>query len=100
MDENQLAAKVLEIETEGKSRHGDAWGKYVDAIARANSNNPQLGAAMKEVLGQPDPCAIIAAGGREALINLADQGDEAADRTYAKIREAERQEYRTLRGRR
>jgi hypothetical protein len=76
--------RVQQIEAEGKSHFGPTWDTYINAIGRVNgANQQQLATAMREVLATDDPTSVIAAGGREALINLADGGDEAADRAYA-----------------
>jgi hypothetical protein len=106
MDEHQLAARVQQVEAEGKSRFGDDWSKYVSAIGKVAGGNPQqLGAAMREVLSQNDPATIVQQAGREALANLASGNvggvpDAEAERQWSAIRDRERREWRTLKGHR
>jgi hypothetical protein len=101
MDENEkLAQRVQAVEADGKVRFGESWNKYISAIGKAAGGNPNLGAAMVEVLKQPDPAQVIAESGREALLNLSDNGDDQASRDYFLIRERERSEWRAMKGRR
>jgi hypothetical protein len=83
---DDLVRRAEQVEQEGRTRYGDDWSKYVDAIGRMNPNGiaPE---AMHAVLGQQNAADILAAGGKEALVNLSDAGDREAEREYAKIRE-------------
>jgi hypothetical protein len=100
MNENeQLVARVQRVQAEGEEKYGtDRWGTYISAISRANPQGiPDQ--AWGPILDRPDACDVIAAGGREALITMATNGDREADRTYSQMREKERKEFRLLRGR-
>ena len=93
-----LAARAQQTEIEGRQRYGDeTWVEYIAAIARQNPKGVP-GDAVKVVLATEDPAAAFATIGRELLIGQADT-DEAAARSYAKIREAERTAHKVSRGR-
>jgi hypothetical protein len=97
-DDQQFVARVQRVDEEGRQRYGDQWGVLLDAISKQNPqgiNND----VMAHVVAQPNAADILAAGGRDAMINLATAGDQHADRAYSQMREAERREYRLLKGR-
>jgi hypothetical protein len=97
-DDQQFVARVQKVDDEGRQRFGDDWGKFIDAIGRANPqgiNND----VMAHVVSQPNAADILAAGGKEAMIAMASNGDREADRAYSQIRNEERRQYRLLRGR-
>jgi hypothetical protein len=98
MSDEQFVQRVQQVDEEGKQRFGDDWGQYVTAIGRANPGGiaPE---AWRQVLTTPDPAAIIAQGGKEALVNLSDAGDKEAEYAYNEIRQRERKHYRLMRGR-
>jgi hypothetical protein len=98
MSDDDLTRTVERVEQDGKSRFGDAWGQYISAIGKVHGGHPKLGEAMREVLSQADPAAVIAQSGRESLIALADSDDEA-NRSYSEIRQRERDHYRLMKGR-
>jgi hypothetical protein len=94
---DELIRRAEQVEAEGRSKYGDSWGKYVDAISKVNPNGVDP-AAMHQVLSQSNAADILAAGGRTAMIALADT-DEIASRDYARMRDQERKEHRLSRGR-
>jgi hypothetical protein len=96
---DELVRRVEQVEADGKARYGENWPTLISAIDRAAGGNPQLGAAIHQVLSEPDPAAILAQSGREALVNMASNGDKEAEYTYGKMREAERQAWRRYKGR-
>jgi hypothetical protein len=99
MSDEQFVQRVQQVDQEGRQRFGDDWGRYMDAIGRANAGNSQLGTVLQHVVAQPNATDLIAAGGRDAMINLATNGDDAANRAYSQMREAERREHRLSKGR-
>jgi hypothetical protein len=98
-DEQQFVQRVQQVDQEGRQRFGDDWGRFMDAIGRANAGNSQLSAALQHVIAQPNATDVIAAGGKEALITLATNGDDQANRTYSEMRANERREHRLSKGR-
>jgi hypothetical protein len=95
---DELARRAEQVEAEGRSKYGENWSKYVDAIGRVLPNNvtPE---AWRQVLDQADAVDRIAAGARDVMIALASDGDDQANRTYSQMREEERREYRLLKNR-
>jgi hypothetical protein len=95
---DELVRRAEQVEQEGRQRYAEDWPKFVDAISRMNPNGiaPE---AMHAVLGQQNAADILAAGGKEALINLSDAGDKEAEYIYNEIRQRERKSHRLLRGR-
>jgi hypothetical protein len=95
---DELVRRVQKVEQEGAEKYGDQWQTYISAISRANpAGIPDE--AWKPILDRPDAADVIAAGGREALINMATNGDDQANRAYSQMREAERREHRLSKGR-
>jgi hypothetical protein len=95
---DELIRRAEQVEAEGRSKYGESWGKFVDAISRVNPNGIPA-EAMHQVLSRSDAADVFAAGGREAMINMASNGDREADRAYSLMRNEERRQYRLLRGR-
>lgn len=95
---DDLVARVQQLDEEGRQRFGDEWSKYIDAIGRANPSGiaPE---AWRQILARQDAADLVVAGGREALVNMATNGDKEAEYTYGKIREQERQNWRRYKGR-
>jgi hypothetical protein len=95
---DDLENRAAQVEREGQARFGDGWPKLVNAISRANPGGvaPE---SMRQVLAQPNAADVIAAAGRDFLIDAATNGDRQSERDYSEIREKERAAHRRLKGR-
>jgi hypothetical protein len=93
---DELTRRAEQVEAEGRSKYGENWGKMVDTLGRVlpSDVSPE---AWRQVLGQADAADRIAAGAKDIMIALASDGDDAANRTYSQMREAERKEHRLMR---
>jgi hypothetical protein len=98
-DAEALAAKAKDMEETGKQRYGEHWGQAISAISRNMPRDVNGADVLKEVLKRPDPAGLLFAAGREALIAEASEGNFDSERTYAKMRQEEREAYRISRGR-
>jgi hypothetical protein len=98
MNENeQLVARVERVQREGEEKYGSQWNRYIGAIRQANPKGIS-DEVWRHVLSQENAADLIAAGGRTAMIALADT-DDTVSRAYSEMREAERKEYRLMKGR-
>jgi hypothetical protein len=98
MNENeQLVARVERVQREGEEKYGSQWNRYIGAIGQANPKGIS-DEVWRHVLSQENAADLIAAGGRTAMIALADT-DDTVSRAYSEMREAERKEYRLMKGR-
>jgi|SRR5271154_4237671 len=88
--------RAAQIETEGRTRFGDDWPRLLGAISKTPGLNQ---AALLEVMKQGNAVDLLAAAGRDSLINQASDGDRQADTTYSELRTREREKFRRLRGR-
>jgi hypothetical protein len=95
---DDLENRAVQIDREGQTRYGDSWPKLMNAISRANPNGiaPE---SLRQVLAQPNAADVIAAAGRDFLIDAATNGDRQSEREYSEIREKERTAHRRLKGR-
>ena len=79
---DDLESRAAAVERDGQARFGDGWPKLVNAIARANPNGiaPE---SLRQVLAQPNAADVIAAAGRDFLIDAATNGDRQSERDYS-----------------
>jgi hypothetical protein len=91
---DDFANRVQQIDADGKARYGEAkWSEMMNAI-KTQSGGGISPDVMRNVLAQPDPTQLLGAAAKEALLNLSDNGDSQAERTFRAIRQAERDEFR------
>ena len=71
---DDLENRAAQVEREGQARYGDGWPKLMNAIGRANPNGiaPE---SLRQVLAQPNAADVIAAAGRDFLIDAATNGE-------------------------
>jgi hypothetical protein len=91
--------RVKEVEAEGKDRYGDNWPRLIGALGRRNPGGISPD-AMRQTLAQPHAVELLAAAGRDSLLDAASNGDRDAEKTYAAIREEEREAHRLYKKRR
>jgi hypothetical protein len=96
MSDNNLDERAAELEKSGIAKFGeDLWRARIGALAKQNPNRE----ALAQVLASPDAIDLLDLAGRESLLTQMSGGDQEAERTYAKIREADRKTHRSLKGR-
>lgn len=96
-DDYAIGQAVDRIEQQGKIRHGEHWQQYIGALQRIGGITPE---GAKFLLAQPDPVATVVEAGKEVLLNEADNGNRDSELAYSEARQAEREAYKRLRGRR
>lgn len=99
--EEQLTQRAQVVEQRGREKYGnDVWPELVASLGRAGI----VGQPVAQAIVQPDAVDRIARTAREALLLEVGGNDTSvarnAERTYTEIREAEREQYRKLKGRR
>jgi hypothetical protein len=98
---DEVFKKNLEAtEAEGKRLHGESWDVYMAALHRATAQQGGISEGeMRSLLKTGNAANLLAASGRHQLMDEASAGDKQAEMTYSKIRNAERDAYRKMRGR-
>ena len=91
--------KVNEVDKSGATRFGDSWKICLDALHRSTGGVGIERGAMEQILKTPDPAQLLERAGREQLLTEADGGNKESEYNYSKIREAEREQHRKLKGR-
>jgi len=96
---DEFDAKVAAVDKSGKTRFGDNWEVCLDAVRRATGGAGIARQHMEEILKTPDPAQLLERAAREQLLTEADSGNKESEYAYSRIREAEREQHRKLKGR-
>jgi hypothetical protein len=100
MPDEKLSREVNAVDAQAKQRFGEEqWATAIDALGKAAGPAGIPEDAMRQILQQPDPAGVLMNAGKEALLQRSDAGDTQAEYEFARIRQAEREQYRKLRGR-
>ena len=100
-NDEQLTRRAEDVEKAGRDKFGNLiWPEMVGALGRAGI----VGEPIAQVIQTPDAVDRIARATREALLNEMSSTDTGisrnAERTYLDLRDAEREQYRKMKGRR
>ena len=98
-EDDAFNRKVAETDKSGAVRFGDNWRVCLDAVHRSTGGAGIERGAMEAILKTADPAQLLERAGREQLLSEADQGNRESEFAYSKIREAEREQHRKLKGR-
>jgi len=100
MSDENFNKRLSDLEAQGKQRFGaENWDTTIAAIGRAVGSAGISRPAMDQILQQADPAAFLNNAGREQLINEASNGNRESEMAYSKMRNAEREQWRKLKGR-
>jgi uncharacterized membrane protein len=94
MIDDEMMQRAQAVEAAGKAKFGESWSKFIAALGNRGIRQDQL----VGVIQQQNGADLIAAAGREALIDAADDSHEA-NTVYSEIRDEERKKYRRSKGR-
>jgi len=97
--QDQQAAALKQINDSGATRFGkENWETSLRALENARPRHVDPAAIIQAAAATGDAAGALHKAGIDALISQADVDDDAR-RKYAAIREAQRAEFRKMRGR-